>query len=227
MAWFDDFLGERDPRRWSATDGMPASIKPGLVFIQEADYGLEVALAEAARRPSSADMRKAWKARQGGRPSPVLLAVGYPGTDGTVAAVCGPAGDDPPVHHDLGLSTVERLAATALAEPTRHAAQRCLLRLLPEVQSDLPGLVNAGLLATQELRHGVPQRPDWPAATDSSRSALAKRGRPLVEALGFSVSQLGTNTSLLMAGADRRAVAVSMRVRHSTHRARGLRACRP
>jgi len=208
MAWFDDFLVDRDPRRWKASDGMPASIKPRQVFLQEADYGLEVAVAEAAKRPTSADMRRAWKARHGGRPSPVLLAVGYPSAEGTAAAVCGPTGEDPPVHFDLDLSLVERLAATALAEPTRHAAQRCLLRLLPEVESELPGLVNSGLLATQELRHGVPQRPDWHNATKASRPALKKRGRSLIEALGFTVTQLGTNTSLLTAGAERRAVAV-------------------
>jgi hypothetical protein len=187
---------------------MPTSIKAGQVFLQEADYGLEVAVAEAAKRPTSADMRKAWKARHGGRPSPVLLAVGYPGGDGPAVAVCGPAGQDPPVHFDLDLSRVERLAATALAEPTRHAAQRCLLRLLPEVESDLPGVVNSGLLATQELLHGVPHRPDWHNATKAGRPALKKRGRSLIEALGFTVSQLGANTSLLTAGAERRAVAV-------------------
>ena len=130
-AWFDEFLVDREPRRWNASDGMPASIKPGQVFLQGADYGLEVAVAEAAKRPTSADMRKAWKARHGGRPSPVLLAVGYPGAEGTAVAVCGPTGEDPPVHFDLDASRVERLAATALAEPARHAAQRCLLRLLP------------------------------------------------------------------------------------------------
>lgn len=92
---------------------MPAPIKPGRLFLQAADYGLEVALADAAKRPTSADMRKAWKARHVGRPSPVLLAVGYPGDDGTLVAVCGPAGEDPPVHFDLGVSRVERLAETA------------------------------------------------------------------------------------------------------------------
>lgn len=153
-------------------------------------------------------MRKAWKARQGGRPSPVLLAVGYPSPDGIVVALCGPAGDEPPVCFDLEPSRVERLAATALAEPTRHAAQRTLLRMLPDVESDLPGLINSGLLATQELRVGVPTRPDWQLATRTGHGALKLRGRQLVEALGFSVDQLSINASVLKAGHDRRAVAV-------------------
>lgn len=100
-SWFDEFLLEREPRQWKTSDGMPASVKAGQVFLQDADYGLEVAVAEAGRRPTSADMRRAWKARHGGRPSPVLLAVGYPDSDDTAIAVCGPAGEDPPVYFDL------------------------------------------------------------------------------------------------------------------------------
>src|SRR4051812_20849618 len=110
MAWFDDFLVDREPRRWQSTDGMPATIKAGQLFLQDANYGLEVVVAEAGKRPATADMRKAWKARQGGRPSPVLLLVGYPGDEDTSIAVCGPAGEDPPVHFDLTPSRVERLA---------------------------------------------------------------------------------------------------------------------
>lgn len=208
MAWFDDFLVDIEPKSWRASDGVPASIKPAQVFLQQAAYGLEVAVAEASKRPTTTDMRKAWKARHGGRPSPVLLAVGYPGADGTMIALCGPAGDDPPVYFDLTPLRVERLAATALSEPTREAARRCLLRLLPEVESDLPGIVNSGLLATQELRHGVPRRSDWVTATKAGQGALNRRGRRLVEALGFTVAQVGANTSVLMGGTERRAVAV-------------------
>src|SRR5690349_18292515 len=160
MSWFDAFLPELEPLTWRAKpgDGMPATFEPGQVFVQEAQYGLEVAVASASTRPTNADLRRAWKARQGNRPSPVLLAVGYPVVDGTMVAVCGPIGEEPPVTHDVEPSRVERLAATALAEPSRHAATRCLLRLLPEVESDLPGLINSGLLASQELRAGVPHR---------------------------------------------------------------------
>lgn len=207
-AWFDDFLVAREPVRWHSADGMPSSIAPGQVFVQAADYGLEVAAAAATRKPTTADVRKAWKARHGGRPSPVLLAVGYPSADGVVVALCGPAGEDPPVHFDVERSLLERLAETALNEPTRHAAQRCLLRMLPEIESEMPGLFNSGLLATQELRNGVPLRQDWPQATKDGKQSLTKRGRALIESLGFNVDHLGTNTSVLTAGEDRRAVAV-------------------
>lgn len=188
--WFDDFLVEREPRRWKAPDGMPVAIKAGQVFLQEADYGLEVAAAEAAKRPTTSDVRKAWKVRHGGRPSPVLLAVGYPVEGGTAIAICGPAGEEPPVHFDLEVARVERLADTALSEPSRHAAQRMLLRMLPELESDMPGLLNSGLLASQELRRGVPLRSDWPTATKSGQLALKTRGRSLIEALGFSVEDV-------------------------------------
>lgn len=208
MAWFDEFLVDREPIGWQTTTGMPAAIKARQVFLQATAHGLEVAVAEAAKRPSTADMRGAWKARQGGRVAPLLLVVGYPNLEGTSVAVCGPAGEDPPVHFELEPTLVERLAEAALAEPTRHAAQRCLLRLLPEMESELPGVINSGLLANQELRDGVPQRADWSSATKASQLALKKRGRSLVEALGFTVSQLGANTVLLLAGEDRRAVAV-------------------
>lgn len=208
MRWIDSFLTDREPRRWAVPTGFPLSVTDGQLFLQDADYGLEVAVGEAGRRPTTAAMRQAWNVRHAGRPSPVLLALGYPHEDGVRVAVCGPAGENPPVFFDLEVSRIERLAAAALAEPTRHAAQRCLLRLLPELESDLPGMVNSGLLASHELRHGVPLRSDWSAATAASRAALKKRGRDLVTALGFAVTHLGTNTSLLSVGRDRRAVAV-------------------
>jgi hypothetical protein len=204
----DRFLPELEPRTWSTGDGMPSTVRPRAVFVQPVDNGLEIATAMARSRPTSADMRKAWKGRHRGRACPVLLVAVYEKGDEVVAALCGPSGDEPPVHTDVELSRVERLAATALAEPSRHAAQRCLLRLLPEVDTDLPGLVNSGLLATHELREGVPQRSDWAAARQRGHAALRMRGRQLIERLGYSIETLSTNTSLLKAGDERRAVAV-------------------
>ncbi|MDP9331960.1 MAG: hypothetical protein M3Q30_01420 [Actinomycetota bacterium] len=104
---------------------------------------------------------------------------------------------------------MERLAAAALSEPNRHAAIRFLVAMLPEVGADLPGLRNSGLLATQELRDGVPARTDWSAACDRSKELLSLRGRQLVEKMGFGIEQLSVTSSVLtVKDGVKRAVAV-------------------
>jgi hypothetical protein len=80
--------------------------------------------------------------------------------------------------------------------------------MLPEVGSDLPGVRNSGLLATQELLHGVPTRPDWGIANEKGKAFLPLRGRVLVERLGFGVEQLSTTSSVLRVRGAKRAVAV-------------------
>ncbi len=189
---------------------MPSSFRPSELFLGKGDHALEVALASADQRPRAEDVRKLWSARQGRRPSPLLLIVGYPGAGGEArVTVCGPVGDQPPVVGDLEVSQVERLAGAALGEPNRHSAVRFLVAMLPEVGADLAGLRNAGLLATQELRRGVPERSDWDEACRRSRSLLPLRGRGLVEELGFDVEQLSVSSSVLTISAGgRRAVAV-------------------
>ncbi len=204
----DEFLADRDPRRWSAPKGAPTAIAPQVLFLGEGDHPLEVALATSPHRPRADDVRALWKFRQGRRPSPLLLVVAYEDHDGVRVTVCGAVGENPPLVADLEPSQVERLAGAALAEPSRHAAVRLLVAMLPEVGSDMPGLRNSGLLATQELRHGVPQRPDWHQACARGKEVLAFRGRALVERLGFSVEPLGVTSSVLKVKDAKRAVAI-------------------
>lgn len=209
MAFEDDFLIDRDPRRWNVPDGSPGGIAPSGLFLGAGDNALEVALATSSHRPKAEDVRKLWRIRQGKRPSPLLLVVGYTEQDTRRVTVCGPVGEQPPVVGGLEVSQVERLARAALTEPSRHAAIRFLVAMLPEVGADLPGLRNSGLLATQELRKGVPLRSDWDTACQRSAPLLQLKGRQLVEKLGFSVEQLSVTSSMLMIpGGPRRAVAV-------------------
>jgi hypothetical protein len=208
MSFSDDFLAEHDPRTWVQPDGSANGIRPRHYFLGRGEHALEVAVAEAQSRPRADEVRALWHGRQRRRPSPVLLVVGYPRGGRERVLVCGPVGENPPVVADLEISQVERLCATALAEPTRHAAVRFLVAMLPEVGSDLPGVRNAGLLATQELAHGVPERADWQAACKASKPLLPLAGQRLVERLGFQVEALGTAASVLMARDAKRAVAV-------------------
>ena len=133
----EDFLADRDPRRWSLPKGSPSGIVPEALFLGEGDPALEVALATSRHRPKADDVRSLWKLRQGRRPSPLLLVVAYEDHDGVRVTVCGPVGDNPPLVADLEPSQVERLAGAALAEPSRHAAERLLVAMLPVLAAHL------------------------------------------------------------------------------------------
>jgi hypothetical protein len=191
---------------WSAEKKGPAALQPELVFIGSGDHGLEVALAKSSSRPRVEDVRKLWKARHAGRPSPVLLVV----THDSKAAICGPVGENPPVISDLGIEQVERLCSAALAEPNRHSAVRFLVAMLDGLHTTelLPGVRNMGMLATHEMRTGVPARPDWEASCKRSKKLLPLKGRQLVESLGFGVETLSTTSSVLTINGSKRVVAV-------------------
>ena len=204
----DNFLLERDPTTWLAPPGFPSALTPAGFFAQEASSGLEVTLVSAARKPRVAELREGWLKRRGSRASPLLLVAFYPAAEGWRVALCGPVGDQPLVHGDLEASQVERLAGAALREPTHHGATRFLLANLPELDSRSPGLRNIGLLATHELTEGVPDRADWGNARRQSLPLLNRRGRNLVEGLGFSVQTLATNASMLTVKGRRSAIAV-------------------
>ena len=204
----DDFLSERDPISWSAPEGFAPSLTPAGMYAQDKPSGLEVCLAEAAARPLASDLRRSWSRRRAGRASPVLLAVFYPSEGGVRVSLCGPTGDNPVIYQGLEASQVERLARVALGEPSHHAAARFLLAALPELDSPTPGLRNAGLLATWELRAGVPEMDEWPEAVSRSAPLLASRGRRLVEGLGYGVEDLSVNTWMLTIEGRSRAVAV-------------------
>ncbi len=131
----------------------------------------------------------------------------------TLLALCGPTGDNPSVLFDQDVAQIERLADCALAQPDQLAA----IRMLQKVQGSLAaprhmqldaGLRNMGLLATQELRSGLPQRSDWPEAQAAGRSVMGLRGRRLAEGLGFRIEQHANHVHLLKVDGHSRAAAV-------------------
>ncbi len=207
----EEFLIDRVPQTWTAPSGFPNSLAAVQLFVQPGRNGLEVAVATATRKPTVADLRAAWAARRNKRAAPVLLIVFYPSPEasgGECVALCGPTGDHPVPHLDVEVSQAERLADVALSEPNHHAATRLLMAALPELDSPFPGLHNSGLLATQELTAGVPLRPDWASARGDAAPLLGKRGRRLIEGLGYEIATLATNASILMIAGRREAIAV-------------------
>ena len=205
MTGQDGFLADLVKRSWAADDRH--GFRAAGLFVGNGANALEVAVAQASAPPGRAALLDAWKARRGGRAAPVLLVALHPGA----AALCGAAGDAPPVYTGMDAGRVERLCREALRQPDRHAALRFLSQALPSLETDLPGIANEGLLALHELRHGVRKRADWAAAGRKAAGALGKRDRDLLTALGFRIERIDNLTYRLRDGARSAALAVMLR----------------
>ncbi len=199
-----EFLPDLLSRPWQPEAGH--GLRPVGLFLGKGMHAIEVAAACSSSRPKRSVLSSSWRSRRGGRAAPVLLVVIYPGG----AALCGAAGEEPPVHLDLDAGLVERLCRETLNQPDRHAALRYLSQTLPSLETDLPGLNNEGLLALHELRTGVPNRADWQAAGRRATAALGQRNDSLLKALGFRVERIDNLTSLLRGGDRRAALAVML-----------------
>lgn len=164
---------------------LESGLTPVGLWLGKGSLALEIVVAEAERRVVDTDLRKAWKSRLGGRAVPLLLvALAKEG-----AYVCGPSGEEPPVHASLALGQVERLCREALGMPDRHAALRYLAQALPSLETALPGLRNEGLLASHELAVGVRLRHDWASGGTKAAAALGPGGEKLLTALGYALEK--------------------------------------
>ncbi|WP_143527321.1 Eco57I restriction-modification methylase domain-containing protein [Rubrobacter xylanophilus] len=182
-------------------------IRPAYRWTGPGKDGLEVVYGTANSKPNTTTIREIWKKRHGHRAAPLLVMVSYSDRGQRRAVVCGPAGDDPPVVY-MDYERAERLADAALSEPDRHLALRFLAETLEGEPDEHLGLRNKGLLATHELLHGVPQRPDWKDATDRSKPLLNRRGQDLVRELGYEIEQKAQHSVLRSSGGKAQAVAV-------------------
>jgi hypothetical protein len=225
----DGFLSTReDDRTWTV-----AGEQRGVYWVGEGPNALEVVYTEHASEPSRTKVRKLWEERQDKRPSPVLLIAAWPKVNPERAVLAGPTEDELSiVVRDIGQA--ERLAARALEEPKRAFAIQMLKAALAEVDDPLPGVRNDGLLATHELRVGVPQRRDWTAACERGERYLGLSDRELVSAMGYDIEQRADHAILrTSAGGEVRAVAVFLdrasvpmrRRRGSTSAPRSMQRC--
>ena len=201
----EEFLSDLVSRPWAPVAGH--GLAPAGLFLGRGAHAVEVAVARSANAPTRSAVQECWKTRKGGRAAPVLFVVLHPGG----AALCGPAGESPPVHPQMDIGQVERLCRETLAQPDRHAALRFLSQALPSLETALPGLNNEGLLALHQLQHGVPARADWAEARRNAARVVDRRDRDLLGALGFRVEPLDNLTSLLRSGDRRTALAVLLR----------------
>jgi hypothetical protein len=166
-------------------------------YLGEGTSQLEIVLTERDERPTQATLQQLYRDRRENRANPILVVVLYDET----AAVCGPSGEDPPIYREVDRGQIERVCQVALKRVDRLAAQQFLSNVLPQLDGELTGVRNQGLLSTHELRVGVPERDDWPTARDRAQSALTEDPRALIENLGYDVDRL-TDQSFVLSDAD-------------------------
>jgi hypothetical protein len=105
----------------------------------------------------------------------------------------------------------ERVCDAALDKPDRFTAQQFLSEMLPQLDEELTGLRNQGLLSTHELRVGVPERDDWEDATEQARRALDDDDpREMVKGLNYEIDQLTDQSYVLKDSSDGHERAVAM-----------------
>lgn len=196
------FLEQYERRPFTMAD--TGNLKPAGLYLGKGPNAVEVTVFESGTRPGVAALRNAWKARLGGRATPLVVVALYD----SKASLCGPAGEQPPAYADIELGRAERLCSTALEEPDRHAALRFLSAALPELEQPTSGLRNQGFFASHELAIGVPTRDDWKAATEKAKALLRQRDRELLHALGFAVESLPGHALVLRAAESRIALAI-------------------
>jgi hypothetical protein len=175
-------------------------LAPIALHVGKGQNAFEVVVAAAPAKPTAGALQAAWKARRGGRASPVLLVALHDGR----AALCGPAGEQPPVRFDIDAGQAERLCRAVLDQPDRHAALAFVGQALPSLDTDIPGLRNEGLFALHALSVDARKRPEWSGAAARVRGLAARKGQELLGALGFKIERLD-NLTLLLRGGDRRA----------------------
>ncbi|ACY19392.1 hypothetical protein Gbro_0033 [Gordonia bronchialis DSM 43247] len=192
--------------KWTAASA-PDGVAPEKVYFGPDPHhlgGFQVAVARAASAPSRQVLRELFNARKGKTQVQLIIAILHDET----AYMFGP---DPQAQAvELPIEQAQRQLQSVLAEPDVLAAtERYAAFRKANDTTGVVGFTNSGLFATHHITSNVPKRSDWEALGKNAAPLLSKRGRQLVEALGFGTSPGPNGTMLLSTGGHPpRAVAV-------------------
>ena len=179
-------------------------LSPIGLFLGKGRLALEVAALNSDSKPTAGKLEKAYKKRKKQRARPVLVVVTHP----SGSSLCGTSGARPAIFHCKDKTQAERLCASALELPSRHAAISFLSNAMPSLETKLPGIANEGLLSLHELTKGTKDRSDWADSVKHAKKVLGKSQGELIKELGYTRKSLDTKTYLLSAGEERTALAI-------------------
>lgn len=206
-----EFIQDIDPRRWKdVPEGTPKYLTP-VEFYLGVDPGkgrdIVVRVVDADRPPARVDLEKLWQSMA--QTLVLVLAVRYTSKGAAVVDLVGgrrklpanaPKGTRPRplIVQKVPVVEARKFCQIILNEETPHAANRLVARWMDERATDMPGLKNDGLFARHALLNYVPERSDWPIASEKAANVRDMAGRELVKALGFHIDDsTEPNASLL------------------------------
>lgn len=187
----------------------PAGVTVEKVYLGPDPHGLggfQVAVANTVKAPPRQVLRDLFTARKGRTHIQLVVAVEY---DGSVH-LFGPDPQAQPI--EIPLEQAERQLQSVLSEPDVLAATERFAGFRKANDSTgVAGFTNSGLFASHHITSNVPKRSDWDALGNQAAPLLSKRGKQLVEALGFG-TQPGPNGTMVLSidGHPPRAVAVML-----------------
>ncbi len=185
----------------------PNGVTPEKVYLGPDPVGLggfQVAVATTQAPPSRDALRTLFTDRKGKRQIQLVVAVVHD----DIVHLYGPDPQSQPI--ELPAERAQRQLQSVLAEPDVLAAtERFTAFRKANDSTGFAGFANNGLFASHHITSNVPKRPDWATLGEQAAPMLSKRGKQLVEALGFATTPGPNGTMLLsIGGHPPRAVAV-------------------
>jgi hypothetical protein len=198
----EDFLAKQPSRKTTLQGAATVNAR---LFLGKGQLATEIVVYETPSSPTNSTLRSLWKARNNGRPTPVIV-VALHGLD--LASICGAIGEEPPVECDLDRGQIERLCEEVLSCADRNQALNLFGRTVDSLRASLPGIRNEGLFSKHELANRTSQRPDWSEASAKGLRALGRKGTDLLRELGYTISRCDNHTAFLHGGNKKLALVV-------------------
>lgn len=192
----------------------PRPLKSGFKDLQPIEYyigqgtnALEIVILESKKVPTKLVIQNAYIKIRSGRATPILIVIKYDDQ----FFLCGPTGEQPDVVNTKDLEFVKRISKFALRKGNRNMAINFVMDCFATFESNLPGIINQGLLTNHELSHGTKKRNDWENASNNSQNVIGKINNDLLISLGFTNKPLDNLTNLLSDKDGRTAIAVLLK----------------
>ena len=126
-------------------------LQPIEFYLGQGTNALEIIILESHKTPATLVIQNAYTTRKSGRATPVLIVIKY----NDKFFLCGPTGEKPNIINTKDFDFVKRICISALRQSNRNNAINFVMDCFTSLDSDLPGIVNQGLLSNHELVHGT------------------------------------------------------------------------